>query len=331
MSEDTGPSLPPLKMFSGEDARMQVKKEDEHCSIDMSACAGLPAKNFMPQYPDFSDSRRWGAPQCAPVPATDQDVNKHGGAHSAVLAGSMSLKFSGRGSLEAYLAQFELLAAAAGWSDKLKAVQLALSLTEDAAECLLLLSSKEREDYAMLVETLQRRFGVFNLKDSLRCEFKNRVRQPGEPLRTLAHDIESLGRRAYATMPSLIQGELVRDQFVHALTPNELRLHVQLAHPVTLGQALEYALESESAICAMRRDTAAPVVAAPAATVSDHKPAWVEELIHAVKTLSAGSGGVEKTRTNATPPTCWGCGQPGHTLRRCPEAKGQQGNGRGSV
>lgn len=59
----------------------------------------------------------------------------------------------------------------------------------------------------MLVAALQRCFRESNLKDSLRCEFKNRVRQPGVSLCVPAYEIESLGRRAYADMPPAIQSE----------------------------------------------------------------------------------------------------------------------------
>lgn len=321
-------------MFPGEAARLQVKKEAEECAIDMPAFAEMSSKNFVPPYPDYADSRRWDAAESGLESRHDrsapagQNVNKDGAAHPLFAAGAMTLKFSGRGSWEAYLAQFELLASATGWSARMKAVQLALSLTDDAAACLLLLSPEEREDYPMLVAALQRRFGVFNLKDSLRCEFKNRVRQPGESLRSLAHEIETLGRRAYASLPSMIQSELARDQFVHALTPTDLRLHVQLAHPPTLGHALEIALERETAMSVTNPAVLSPVMAVKS-DGPDKKPAWAEELISAVKSLSVRPKEVSTVR--APPGACWGCGKPGHTLRRCPEDKGQQGNERGSV
>uniref|UniRef100_A0AAV2LKB0 ribonuclease H n=1 Tax=Knipowitschia caucasica TaxID=637954 RepID=A0AAV2LKB0_KNICA len=277
-------------MFPMDGARLQVKKEADECSIEMPACSVVRPENLMSNYLDFSDSRRWDTAAGAREPSLD--VNKDGGARPLIATGSMTLKFSGSGNLEAYLAQFELLAAAAGWSGQRKAVQLALSLTEEAAACLLLLSPDERQDYAMLVGALQRRFGVLNLKDSLRCEFKNRVRRPDESLRSLAHEIESLGRRAYSTLPSVIQSELVRDQFVHALTPVELRLHVQLIHPVSLSQALELALERETAFGASKCTEL--MVTAATKVEPEYKPAWAEELIHAVKNLA-------------------GCGKPGHT------------------
>lgn len=104
-----------------------------------------------------------------------------------------------------------------------------LSLTAgpftDGRQLSLLLSREERRDYT-LVGALQRRFGEFNIKDSLCSGFKHWVRQPGESLCTLAYNTESLVRRAYVAMPPMIQGELTRDQFIQALTPNKLCLHV---------------------------------------------------------------------------------------------------------
>lgn len=61
----------------------------------------------------------------------------------------------------------------------------------------------------------------------------------------MANDIETLARRAYAHMPTEVQSELARDQFIRAITPRELRIQMQLAHPHTLQEALELALERE--------------------------------------------------------------------------------------
>lgn len=109
-------------------------------------------------------------------------------------------KFSRKSSLEAYWAQSELLAAAVHWPDSVKALQLALSLMEDAFACLLFLSPEEKGDYT-LVGSLQRHFGESNPKDFLRCEFRHCVRQPGESILVLSYEIERLSRRAYADMP----------------------------------------------------------------------------------------------------------------------------------
>ncbi|KAL7865826.1 hypothetical protein SRHO_G00110730 [Serrasalmus rhombeus] len=103
--------------------------------------------------------------------------------------------YSGRADWEAFRAQFELLARAVGWSEDMKALQLALCLTDEALTCLLLLSPAERGDYGALVGALERRFGQCNQPGVLRSELASRQRLSGEPLRALANDIETLTRR----------------------------------------------------------------------------------------------------------------------------------------
>lgn len=101
-------------------------------------------------------------------------------------------------------------------------------------------------DYGALVGTLQIHFGQYLQLELLHNELTNRSRKPGEPLRILANDIESLTRRAYAHMPSGVQVELVWDLFIRALSPTELRVQVQLQHPQTQQAALELAVKREN-------------------------------------------------------------------------------------
>ena len=72
----------------------------------------------------------------------------------------------------------------------------------------------------------------------IRSELCNRRRMPGETLRALANDIESLSRRAYAHMPPAVQSELARDQFLQALSPTELRMQTLLAQPADFARGL---------------------------------------------------------------------------------------------
>ncbi|KAK7896492.1 hypothetical protein WMY93_021817 [Mugilogobius chulae] len=266
-------------------------------------------------------------PRMSAMSDAGPDVNKYGGAHGEQLQ-VKTPKYSGKADWDAFHAQFELLARAAGWSVKVKALQLALCLTDDALSCLLLLSPAERDDYGALVGALQRRFGQCNQPDVLRSELASRERLAGEPLRVLANDIETLTRRAYAHMPAGIQSELARDQFIRALTPRELRAQTQLAHPRTLQEALELALERETVGAAAENS---PVVRnAVQECPNQDKPAWVAELtelIRAVSLQSPRSG----SRPRRGPPVCWACGQTGHISVRCPKNAGSQGNAPGSV
>ena len=138
------------------------------------------------------------------------DAGMSSGPARSELKPALSLKtpkYSSKSDWEAFHAQFELLAVAGGWTVEAKALQLALCLEDDALSCLLLLSPGEKRDYGALVGALQRRFGQCVKPELLCSELSSRGRKPGEPLRVLANDIESLTRRAYAHMPPGVQSE----------------------------------------------------------------------------------------------------------------------------
>ncbi|KAI3366468.1 hypothetical protein L3Q82_000601 [Scortum barcoo] len=113
-------------------------------------------------------------------------------------------------------------------------------------------------------------------------------RQAGEPPRVLASDIETLARRAYAYMPTKVQSELARDQFIRAITPRELCIQTQLAHLSTLQEALELALEREvvGGTAESNHTGSGPVLRTVVQeSPGQEKPAWaaeLTELIHAV-------------------------------------------------
>ncbi|XP_077941620.1 uncharacterized protein LOC144385336 [Gasterosteus aculeatus] len=262
-----------------------------------------------------------------------QNVNKDGGAQGQRVPVSIKTpKYAGKSDWEAFHAQFELLARANSWSDEQKALQLALCLTDDALSCLLLLDPSERGNYGALAGALGRRFGQCFRSELLRSELHGRQRRTGESLRTLANDIEGLTRRAYAHMPTPVQTELARDQFVRALSPSDLRAHTQLARPQTLTDALEYALEREMVMSAAQHD-ASPMVRAVGETMSE-RPLWVDEVTEMIRGLAMPPARRQQTqapvRPQQQPRLCWGCGQAGHMVRDCPASTKALGNGKGT-
>jgi hypothetical protein len=108
-------------------------------------------------------------------------------APSSRLRPYLTPKCSGKADWEAFHAQFELLAHFRGWSNEERALQLALCLMDDALACLILILPEDRCDYGALVGALRRRYG-----QCVQPGLSNRRRQPEEPLRVLANDIESL-------------------------------------------------------------------------------------------------------------------------------------------
>lgn len=115
----------------------------------------------------------------------------HGGARPTVSKESGGLsthprwrreKLSGKADLEAFNVQFELLALAAGWSEDVKALQLAVYLTDEDLTCLLLLNPAERDDYWTLVGAFKLPFGQCSQPVVLHSELASRRKLIGEPV-----------------------------------------------------------------------------------------------------------------------------------------------------
>ena len=94
-------------------------------------------------------------------------------------------------------------------------------------------------------------------------------------------------------MPPAVQSELARDQFLQALSPAELRMQTQLAHPRTLQEALEMAMERELVWAGAIDSHPAPqpvVRLARERSEDSQKPAWVDELTELVRAVSMRAG-----------------------------------------
>ena len=238
-------------------------------------------------------------------------------------------KYTGSSDWEAFHAQFELLAVARRWGSGDKALQLALCLEGDALSCLLLLD--QRQCYDDLVGALKRRFGTWSQPALLKNELRGRCRRPGESLRGLANDIEGQVRRAYSHMPADARSELATDLFVGAISPPDLRVQVQLQHPKSLQEALEAAIERESLQSAAagggQEVSSHAVRSTSGCPAREEVPAWAAEMTELLRavTLQGPRG------PRPGPQVCWGCGQPGHILRKCPAARQKGGNSSGSA
>ena len=133
-------------------------------------------------------------------------------------------------------------------------------------------------------------------------------------------------------MPTPVQTELARDQFIGALSPSDLRVHTQLARPQTLTDTLEYALEREMVMGATQHD-APPMVRAVGETTAE-RPLWVDEVTKMIRGLAIPPARRQQTqapvRPQQQPRLCWGCSQAGHLVRNCPSLAKAPGNGKGT-
>ena len=150
--------------------------------------------------------------------------------------------FDGSVSLEAYLAQFEKLAVVQRWDELEKAVQLVSYLKGSAIEILGLLSTAQRASYSCVTEALERRFRHQHQAEVFRAKFRTRIRAHGESVQQLAHDLESLARKAYPGATEDLTMVLLRDQFVDALVDPQLKIYIKQAHPSDLQKSLARAL-----------------------------------------------------------------------------------------
>lgn len=208
--------------------------------------------------------------------------------------------FDGSVSLEAYLAQFEMLAVIQRWDEMERAVQLVSCLRGPAIEILGHLSTAQRASYTCVTEALERRFGHQHQAEVFRARFRTRVRAHGESLQQLAHDLESLARKAYPGATEDLTMVLLRDQFVDALVEPQMKIYIKQAHPSDLQESLARALEFESFV---RTSGSGPAILG----VGRHFQARRSQ---AMDPTSQMSSYVFRGK-------CWGCDQRGHRQSEC--------------
>ena len=250
--------------------------------------------------------------------------------------------YDGESSWEAYFAQFEIICEINKWDASQKAAYLATSLKGNALNILANLTPSKRQDYDALVTALAGRFGSTHRTELSRVHFKNRTKQRDETFPALAEDIERLGRLAYPDAPSSLQDVLARDQFVDAVTDDDMRLRLKQERPATLQKALEVALELESFQMASRqryrvvRNTTMVGGQCERKTTEENKPEERVSEYDRVENLVQRMGqsmenwmrkmdelmgrkrftSRERARRD-TPGGCWECGEIGHIRRNC--------------
>lgn len=171
-----------------------------------------------------------------------------------------------------------------------------------------MLSPVKTDDYGALVGALQWCFGQCNQPGVLRSELSSRQGLAGEPLRVLANDIETLARRAYAHMPTEVQNELARDQFILTM------------HPHTLQEALELALEREAVGGTAESDHSGSSTVLRIAVLEGpgrEKPSLPAELTELIRAVSLQSP--RSSTRSAKALACWVHGQAGHISVQCPK------------
>ncbi|CAG5027998.1 unnamed protein product [Parnassius apollo] len=146
----------------------------------------------------------------------------------------------------------------------------------------------EEVTYEQLLEALEARYGDAHLEHVFRAQLKDRVQRINENLQQWALEVEKLVRKAYRSVPALIEGNLVQT-FIDGIRDLEVRAAVRLGHHETLKDALAHALEVE-------------------AVRQDHR-------FHRVREVAAAT---VRDRNKGYSPRCYGCGEKGHLRSSCP-------------
>ncbi|CAG5038718.1 unnamed protein product [Parnassius apollo] len=174
-----------------------------------------------------------------------------------------------------------------GWNKSQAMTALTLGLRDQALTVLEALGKKVT--YEQLLEALEARYGDAHLEHVFRAQLKDRVQRINENLQQWALEVEKLVRKAYRSVPALIEGNLVQT-FIDSIRDLEVRAAVRLGHHETLKNALAHALEVE-------------------AVRQDHRS-------HRVREVAAAT---VRDRNKGYSPRCYGCGQKGHLRSSCPK------------
>src|SRR5688572_12294603 len=155
-------------------------------------------------------------------------------------------KFDGTGSLESFLAQFEVCAKHNRWTGSDRVDFLKCALDKAATQLLWDFGAHDDVTYDELVGRLRQRYGTEGQAETFRTQLYYRRQRADETLSTLLHDIRRLVVLAYP-VPSNETTEIVaRDAFLEAMRDRELSLKVREREPKTLDEAYRTALRLEA-------------------------------------------------------------------------------------
>jgi hypothetical protein len=238
-------------------------------------------------------------------------------------------EFNGTGSWREYRSHFERVCRLNGWNGH-RLDYLWINLSSTAAAYAENLPRRRTRTYRDLVQAMEDRFGDSKMADIYKAELRNKKRKEGESLPALGQEVRRLVQYAYPGVGLGGVEELAIERFRESLSSSEQRMSVHQAHPHTLEQAIQIAMDMEAwQLSEQRRSSVEKGVRfrgvkeekddeSPLSKVMDKMDSLLELM---TKRMSYNK---DKKREFK----CYSCGKPGHMARNCPskerESQGEE-------
>lgn len=145
--------------------------------------------------------------------------------------------YDGSTGIGEYLTQFNIITEINGWSDQVKSLYSANSLSGNARSVLSELNERQKRDYDSLTDVLHTRYGTKNRAEIYRANLKSLKKENSQSLSELAQKVKRLTRQAYQDANSDLQKTLALDYFIDSLTHSELRLGLRECCPKNMTEA----------------------------------------------------------------------------------------------
>ncbi|GBN65239.1 Retrovirus-related Pol polyprotein from transposon 297 [Araneus ventricosus] len=231
-----------------------------------------------------------------------------------------SLIFDGQTSWTVFRTQFDVMSFANGWSNRVKASQLVVSLRGSAAEVLQGIPSDKLTDLTIIENALEARFGDSHLTQFYRTELKTRRQKPGESLQVLAADVERLMSLAYAECPQDVRDSLAAQYFVDAIRDEDTQHATRLMDAKDFKSALAYSMKYEAAKTVSKTSRNVRSIEIEDGTGKEKDEKFDCLLKTLEKLLNSHVAGRKTPRRNPNV-TCWKCNKEGHVQKECQTGK----------